>query len=182
MADLGPGWIAVIGTSIGGLIAAGAGLLQGKSQERIEEKRLDHELRLAEERERAAAAQREVEARAAALAEERAVLVELGTAIRDAVASRLRGGDFQQPYADVTNVRRLAYLVDDEVLHALAHDFQAGHNDEELLSRVGYYFECQTPVSVTPPAIACRRRDLPGFTCLAVGPTASGAPERAGED
>jgi hypothetical protein len=130
VADLGPAILAIVGTSIGGLIAAGAGIAQAKSQERIEEKRLAAEREAAQDARRAAEAAELRAGQAEQRAREREALVGLGQAVRNA----LQGTG--ATYDKVAEVRRLAYQVDDRELHDLV---EAGNlRDGELLARAGY--------------------------------------------
>jgi hypothetical protein len=70
VADLGPAILTIVGTSIGGLIAASAGIAQARMQAGIETRRLDYELRRTDDERRAAT-------ESDRLAVERAVLLRL---------------------------------------------------------------------------------------------------------
>jgi hypothetical protein len=122
VADLGTGIVAIISTSVGGLIAAGAGIAQARTQERIETRRLEHEREAASDARRAAD---EAELRA----RERAALIDLGIA----VGSYLRGGATD---VEVAEIQRQGYQVDDTVLHKLVE--MGNYNNGALLRRAGY--------------------------------------------
>lgn len=142
MADLSPAVLTIVGTTVGGIIAATAGLLQARSQastqERILDKRLDHETKIAEDARRAAQEAREADARAARQAEERNTLLKLGDAIN---ATYVGGGDSNWMYT-----RGLAYQINDPVLWKLV----APHNDDprrmdHLVARAAYLLRVPDP-------------------------------------
>jgi hypothetical protein len=135
VADLGPAIVTIIGTSIGGAIAAGAGILQARSQERIETRRLTHE-------QQAARAAQETADREAARQRERDALIGLGQAVYEYVGD----GTFM----GMADVRRYAYQVNDAVLHQLV-EASSGQRfrDGELLRRAGYLLHTE-PGDRTP--------------------------------
>lgn len=123
VADLGPAILTIVGTSIGGMIAASAGIAQARMQARIETRRLDHELRRTDDERRAAA-------ESDRLGVERAVLLRLVDE-----AARIAGTAATNQA--VVHVRALTYQVDDAVLRGMASQ-DMWYREPEFLQRIGY--------------------------------------------